>query len=668
MANRLASESSPYLLQHKDNPVDWYPWGDEAFDRARMEDKPVLLSVGYAACHWCHVMEHESFEDPNIAAIMNELFVPVKVDREERPDVDAIYMDAVQAMTGSGGWPMTVFLTPEGEPFYGGTYFPPDDRHGLPSFKRLLLAIGETWRDRRAEVTSQGRRLVEHIGLANRLRPSNEPITSTLLSEAFTALQESFDPQYGGFGSAPKFPQPMTVDLLLRLALRGRDEAQEMATTTLDAMASGGMYDQLGGGWHRYSVDRYWIVPHFEKMLYDNAQLLRTYVRSWQQTGSDRHRVVAEETARWMLAEMRAPVGGFYSTIDADSEGGEGAFYVWSLEEIEGVAGDDAGAAIDHFGFTRSGNFEGRNIPVYAGNADDAAVARARDALLRRRADRPRPATDTKILTAWNGLAASALAEAGAALGRGQWIDAASRAMEFVLGTLRIDGRLMRSYRETENGQSVVRHLGYSDDYAFVLEACLALFEASGEERWLDVATWAADEAVRLFADADGGFFSTGIDSKTLVTRPKELQDNAVPAANSVFALELQKLALLTGRREFENHALGAIRLTRDVVARAPLGFAHWLSAIDFYTAPPVEIVIVGEPGRTDTDSLLSVVRDGFRPNKVLVTSPPGSSLAPRIPLLEGRGTTNGAATAYVCRNGTCDLPVTAPEDLRKQL
>jgi uncharacterized protein YyaL (SSP411 family) len=668
MTNRLASESSPYLLQHKDNPVDWYPWGDEAFERARNEDKPVLLSVGYAACHWCHVMEHESFEDPDTAAIMNELFVPVKVDREERPDVDAIYMDAVQAMTGSGGWPMTVFLTPEGEPFYGGTYFPPDDRHGLPAFKRLLLAIGETWRDRRAEVTSQGRRLVDHIGVANRLRPSSEPITSSLLTEAFTALQESFDPQYGGFGSAPKFPQPMTVDLLLRLANRGRDEAREMATTTLDAMAAGGMYDQLGGGWHRYSVDRYWIVPHFEKMLYDNAQLLRTYVRSWQQTGSDRHRVVAEETARWMLTEMRAPVGGFYSTIDADSEGGEGAFYVWSLEEIEEVAGDDAGAAIEHFGITRSGNFEGRNIPVYAGNGDDAALARARDALLRRRAGRPRPATDTKILTAWNGLAASALAEAGAALGRRQWIDAASQAMDFVLGTLRIDDRLMRSYRETENGQSVVRHLGYSDDYAFVLEACLALFEATGEERWLDKAMWAADEAIRLFADAEGGFFTTGIDSKMLVTRPKELQDNAVPAANSVFALELQKLALLTGRREFENHALGAIRLTRDVVGRAPLGFAHWLGAIDFYTAPPVEIVIVGEPSRADTDSLLDVVRDGFRPNKVLVTSPPDSSIAPRIPLLEGRGTINGAATAYVCRNGICDLPVTAPEDLREQL
>jgi uncharacterized protein len=668
MANRLASESSPYLLQHKDNPVEWYPWGDEAFERARREDKPVLLSVGYAACHWCHVMEHESFEDPATAAIMNEHFVPVKVDREERPDVDAVYMDAVQAMTGGGGWPMTVFLTPEGAPFYGGTYFPPDDRHGLPSFKRLLLAINETWRERRLEVDSQSKRLTDHIGLASKLRPSGEPITSSLLEEAFSALREQFDEEYGGFGSAPKFPQPMTVDFLLRLAGHGRDEAGAIATKTLDAMAAGGINDQLGGGWHRYSVDRYWIVPHFEKMLYDNAQLLRTYVRSWQQTGSNRHRDVAEATARWMLTEMRAPSGGFYSTIDADSEGAEGAFYVWSIDEVREAAGEDADAAIEHFGFSESGNFEGSNIPIYTGREEDSAVERARNALLRRRAERPRPATDTKVLTAWNGLAVSALAEAGAALKKKEWIDAAAGAMGFVIGTLRVDGRLMRSYRTTESGEPVVKHLGYSDDYAYVVEGSIALFEATGEVRWLDEATWAADEAIRLFADPEGGFFSTGIDAEQLVTRPKDLQDNAVPTANSVLALELQKLAHLTGRREYETHALGAMRLIRDIAARAPLGFGHWLGAIDFYTASPVEIVIVGDPGREDTKSLLDVVREDFRPNKVLMTSPPDSSVASRLPLLEGRGLINGVAAAYVCHNGTCDLPVTVTEDLRRKL
>jgi uncharacterized protein len=665
MSNRLASESSPYLLQHKDNPVDWYPWGDEAFERARAEDKPLLLSVGYAACHWCHVMEHESFEDSETAAIMNEHYVAVKVDREERPDVDAVYMDAVQAITGSGGWPMTVFLTPEGAPFYGGTYFPPVDRHGLPSFKRLLLAISETWREQRTEADSQGQRLIDHIGLATKLRPSTEPITTVVLDEALSNLSQSFDRDFGGFGSAPKFPQPMTIDLLLRLASRGHDSADAMATRTLDAMSSGGIYDQLGGGFHRYSVDRYWIVPHFEKMLYDNAQLLRTYARSWQRKRNPRHRRIAEETARWMLEEMRSPDGAFYSTIDADSEGGEGAYYVWTLPEVREVAGIDAEAAIEYFGFTEAGNFEGHNIPTYTGAADTDAVERARSALLKRRAQRAAPAIDTKVLAAWNGLAASALAESGTILGIPAWIDAAGRAMTFVLRTLRVDGRLMRSYRTTENGPQI-KHLGFSDDYAFVLEALLALFEATGKERWLDEAIWTAEESIRLFRDDEGGFFATGSDAQRLVTRPKELQDNAIPSANSVFALELQKLSHLTGRREFEAHAVGGLRLIRDLGGRAPTGFGHWLNAIDFYTSSPLEIVIIGSDG--ERNALIDVVTQRFIPNKVLVVASPGSSLAGRIPLLEGRGTIDGAATAYVCRNGVCDLPVTTPDSLRRQL
>jgi uncharacterized protein YyaL (SSP411 family) len=668
MANRLAAESSPYLLQHKDNPVDWYPWGEEAFERARAEDKPVLLSVGYAACHWCHVMEHESFEDPATAEVMNEHFVCIKVDREERPDVDSVYMDAVQAMTGSGGWPMTVFLTPQGSPFYGGTYFPPDDRHGLPSFKNLLLAISEAWRDRREQVESQGQRLTEHIAGSVALRASTDPISDSILNEAFAGLRGQFDPEYGGFGTAPKFPQPMTLDFLLRMARRGNKEAGDMARTTLDAMAAGGVHDQLGGGFHRYSVDRYWLVPHFEKMLYDNAQLLRTYARSYLETSSSRHREVAQSIADWMLREMRDPGGGFYSTIDADSEGGEGHFYLWSLDEVREVTSGDFDVAVAHFGFSEGGNFEGLNIPVYKGEANREVLDRIREEMLASRSTRSRPETDTKVLTAWNGLAVSALAEAGSALAQQGWIDAAREAMDFVLGTLREEGRLMRSYRRTENGREVVNHLGYSEDYAYVLEGCIALFEATGQARWLEEARWAADEVIRLFSDSNGGFFTTGADAERLVTRPKDLQDNALPASNSVLSLELQKLAHLTGENEYESHALGAIRLVRDAIVRVPLGFGHWLGAVDFYTAPAAEVVIVGNKDSVDMQEMLRLVRERFRPNKVLVATSPGSSLVDDLPLLKGRGEVNGAATAYVCRNGVCKLPVTTVDALRAQL
>ena len=668
MANQLAGETSPYLLQHRDNPVDWYPWGEEPFERARREDKPILLSVGYAACHWCHVMERESFEDPETARLMNESFVSIKVDREERPDVDAIYMDAVQAMTGQGGWPMTVFLTPNGKPFYGGTYFPPDDRHGLPSFRKVLEAVAGAWRERRSDVEAQAANLVRQISAGIRLQPSTDPITDDLLHEAFAGLRTAFDPEYGGFGGAPKFPQPMTIDFLLRLAARGNSEASDMAHRTLDAMAAGGMFDQLAGGFARYSVDRFWLIPHFEKMLYDNAQLLRTYARSWQLARSDRHFEVAEATAEWMLREMRDPEGGFWSSLDADSEGVEGKFYAWSLDEVKGILGSDADFAIAHYGFTEVGNFEGRNIPVYARADEPQQVAPIRKALLEHRNKRVRPGTDTKVLTAWNGLAVAALAEAGAVLGRPAWIRAASEAMSFVLTRLRLDGRLMRSFRHSESGRSAVKHLGYCEDYAFVLEGCLALFEATFDRNWLDEARWAADEAIRLFADDEGGgFFTTGTDSEALVTRPKDLVDNAIPAANSVLALELQRLAHFTGRRALETYALGSVRLMRDAIARSPLGFGHLLGAIDFYRSTPAEIVIVGNLGEPDARALLDVVHDRFRPNKVLLCSPPGSP-EDGIPLLEGRSQIEGRATAYVCRNGRCDLPVTSPGALREQL
>jgi uncharacterized protein len=658
MTNRLAGQTSPYLLQHAENPVDWQPWDDQALADARKRDVPILLSIGYAACHWCHVMEHESFSDPATAAVMNDGFVCIKVDREERPDLDSIYMEAVQAMTGSGGWPMTVFLTPDARPFYGGTYFPPQDRHGLPAFTRLLEAITESWERRRSDVEEQAGRLTGAVNLSARLEPSAQPLERSLVTGAVEALKDSFDARNGGFSRAPKFPQPMVIELMMRAAAAGDEAAGDMATQTLDAMADGGMFDQLGGGFHRYSVDDTWTVPHFEKMLYDNALLLRTYARSYLATGSSRHLEVAEATASWMLTEMRDRAGGFFSSLDADSEGHEGLYYVWDLAEVREVAGHEAGEAESYWGFSDHGNFEGRNIPIRAKRDGSVNIERLRERLLERRATRIRPATDDKVLVCWNALAASALAEAGAALGKQQWVDAAAEAVTFILTRMQPEGRLARSARRMHDGSYALGPPAFCEDHAALLEALLALFEATGHSGYLETAVTLADRTVELFADPKGGFFSTGSDGEKLLSRPKDVVDNAVPSSNSILALELQRLSMFTSQAHFADQAVACLSLVAKAMERSPFGFAHALCAADLMCSRALEVVIVGPR----SEKLLTAIRGAYLPNKVLVPAADTRQLD-WLPLLEGR-TELAEATAFVCSGGTCRAPVTTEEDM----
>jgi uncharacterized protein YyaL (SSP411 family) len=675
--NRLAEETSPYLLQHADNPVDWYPWGQDALERARREDKPILLSIGYAACHWCHVMERESFEDLETAALMNEHFVSIKVDREERPDLDAIYMDAVQAMTGHGGWPLTAFLTPEGRPFYAGTYFPKEARHGLPAFGSVLRAIADSWRDRRSEVDEHGGRVVEAISRAGLLSESRELLTEEVAAQASQRLRSSADTRWGGFGGAPKFPQPMTLEFLLRRHLRGDPDALDVVTLTLDRMAAGGMYDQLGGGFHRYSTDERWLVPHFEKMLYDNAQLARLYTRAWLVTRNERYRAVALETCDYLLREMRHADGGFFSSQDADSEGVEGKFFVWSWDELVAVGGEAAATAL---GAAPGGNWEGTNVlwrpAPLAAVADELEldptelerrVEEARAELFRRREARVRPGTDDKVLAAWNGLAASALAEAGRSFGRPDLLEAAVAATRFVLDHLRReDGRLLRSWREGRGGVP-----GYADDHALLAEACLVLYETTFDLGWFEHARSLADELIRLFRDGDrGGFFQTGVDAEALVLRPKDLYDNAVPSGNSAAADVLLRLAHLTGEPEYERAGASALRLVRDAMAGAPGGFGHALGALELYLGPVHEVAIVGDPAAEGTQALVDeVLTRRFLPNHVLaVASLEDTPARNAVALLQDRPQLAGRPTAYVCERFTCRVPVTEPAELAAQL
>jgi uncharacterized protein len=651
MANRLADETSPYLLQHKDNPVDWYPWGEEALELARREDRPILLSIGYSACHWCHVMERESFEDEETAALMNRLFVPIKLDREERPDIDAIYMEACQAMTGSGGWPLNVFLTPEQVPFYAGTYFPPEQRHGMPSWRRVLEAVAEAWEQRREEIRAGAGRIVQRLSGGALLEPSEEPIDPRVLDTAVERLRTGHDRVHGGFGGAPKFPPSDALEFLLR---RGE---RFVVDNTLRKMASGGIYDQVGGGFARYSVDERWLVPHFEKMLYDNALLARAYLHGWQVSGDPLFREVAEGTLDWALREMRGPEGGFYSALDADSEGVEGKFYVWSVDELRAALGDDADAAIAWFGATEAGNFEGANILTRGDGEPPERIGEIRRRLYEVRAERVWPGLDDKRLTAWNALMIAALADAGAVLGRPDYLDAAAGAADFLLRELRDgDGRLLRTWKDGEG-----RLNAYLQDHAFLVEALLTLYEATFEARWFVAARELADAMIERFADDErGGFFETSADHEQLVARRKDLEDNPIPAGNSSAAYGLLRLAALSGERSYEERAVGVFRLLSRLLPQHPGAFPHLLQAVDFWLAPVKEVALVGGEGR---EALERVVRSRFRPHVVVAGGEPDG-----VPLLEGRDPVDGRPAAYVCERFACKRPVTAPEELEALL
>ena len=628
--NRLAQETSPYLLQHADNPVDWYPWGDEAFERARAEDKPVLLSVGYAACHWCHVMEHESFEDDETAELMNERFVSIKVDREERPDVDSLYMDAVVALTGHGGWPMTVFLTAEGEPFLGGTYYPPEPRHGLPSFRQVLEAVSNAYRERRGDIATQASAVVEAVRRAAELAPSNDPLTESMLGEATRALARQFDRDWGGWGGAPKFPQASTLEFLLRMHLLGDEEALPMVTATLDAMAAGGMYDLVGGGFHRYSVDREWVVPHFEKMLYDNALLAAIYLHAWAVTGEERYRRVTEETLDYMLRELRLPEGGFASAQDADTEGVEGLTFTWTAEE--GVREE----LLQPFEHGRS---------VIRGDLSDEERAR----LFEIREQRPKPLRDDKAIASWNGLALAALAEAGTRFERADYLDAARALGEFLLGPLSDEGRLHRTFRAGES-----KGTGYLEDYADVAHGLLELHVATGDLRWLREASRLARLAVELFADEErGGFFLSPADGEELVARKKNLEDHPTPSGNSMLAYVLLRLARIYGDDDLERRAVGVFRLVHGAATRVPSAFGHALTALELHFSPPREIAIVGP---VDSPVARAALKP-FEPDTVVAVGP-----AEDVPLLAGKGLVDGHPAVYVCENFACQAPATSKE------
>ncbi len=699
--NRLIHETSPYLLQHAHNPVDWYSWGEEALQKARGEDKPILLSVGYSACHWCHVMERESFENEEIARLMNQHFVCIKVDREERPDIDGIYMQAVQAMTHQGGWPMTVFLTPDGRPFYGGTYYPPSDRrYGremMPGFPRVLLSIVSAYTEHRQEVEDQATQIAEYLR-----QRSDAPLRARqpvevgenvldLLNIASERLADEFDAQHGGFGSAPKFPNTMSLEVLLRVHLhRKRSEMGvrnvrqkyselEVVERSLQQMAYGGIYDQLGGGFHRYSVDAEWLVPHFEKMLYDNALLSRLYLHAYLVTGNPLYRRIVEETLNYVIREMVSPEGGFYSTQDADSEGEEGKFFLWTVAELERVLpAGDVPLFMQYYDVSRRGNFEGKNIlhidETAQAVADRAQIsldeleerlAHDRALLFNVREQRVKPGRDEKILTSWNGLMLRSFAEAARYLDRPDYLLVATNNAAFLLEKMRKDGRLLRTYKDGR-----ARLNGYLEDYVFLTDALLALYEASATVRWFSEAHSLMDAAITLFADEqNGGFFDTGSDHETLINRPKDIMDNAIPCGNSVAADVLLRLAAFTGEDSYRQRADDYLRPLTDMLVQHPQMFGHALAALDFALSSGREFALLGEPRAADTRALLEVINRYYQPNSVLACANPTDQVAIQaVPLLAERPLLDGKATAYVCQHFACLAPVNTPEALEASM
>jgi len=681
MPNRLADETSPYLLQHKDNPVEWHPWGEAAFRAAREQDKPIFLSVGYSACHWCHVMAHESFEDVETAGLMNEYFINIKVDREERPDVDSIYMNAVQAITGRGGWPMSVWLLPDGRPFYGGTYYPKEPGHGLPSFKQVLQRVAEIYRESRASLEQDAQHLTDAISRTIALdAPDSAAPPIDFLQAAFQDYAASYDERYGGFGGAPKFPPAMGIEFLLRLHKRfGGDHLLTIVTNTLDHMMYGGIYDQVGGGFHRYSVDAVWLVPHFEKMLYDNALLIRAYLYGYQVTGFSRYRDVVEDTITSIRREMMSSEGAFYSALDADSEGQEGKYYIWTADELrDALAGAvDSNLVLDAWGVDRGPNFEGYNIlwmpdnPLTVserrGISPDAlkeALSTARSILLERRERRIKPGLDHKVLTAWNGLMITSLAQAGAALGRIDYIHMAVQATEYVLETGRVDGRLRRSLTG-----DVARFSAYLEDYAFLIEGLLALYQATFDLRWFREAKILTNQMIELFWDDQSGFFDTAHDHESLVYRPQDVTDGAMPSGTSGAVAVLARMAILADQPKWREYAERVVSRFASAIQQYPRAFAYLASQADFLLGEPHEVALVGELSNTAAQALLYELTRAYRPNQVLALRRPDDDEAPAlIPLLSGRELVDGKPTVYVCRNFVCRLPVVTIEQLHAEL
>jgi uncharacterized protein YyaL (SSP411 family) len=678
--NRLINETSPYLLQHAHNPVDWFPWGEEAFEISRRDQKPVLLSIGYSACHWCHVMEHESFENESIAKLMNENFVNIKVDREERPDLDQIYMNAVQLMTHHGGWPMTVFLTPDALPFYAGTYFPPEDRYNMPGFPRVLISLAEAFRERPDDIQQTAASVLTELQRSTSTSESSELLSNEALDTAYRGIIKGYDAANGGFGGAPKFPPAMTLEFLLQTFYRtGNQQALDIVRHTARKMAEGGIYDHLGGGFHRYSTDARWLVPHFEKMLYDNALLSRFYLHYYQVEHDEAARSVVEGILDYVVREMTDPLGGFYSTQDADSEGVEGKFFVWSKEEVTELLGEkDAALFAGYYNITSAGNFEGENILNVTrdlnevGEAENvtheelsATLGQGRQKLFAVRELRVKPARDEKVLTAWNGLMLASFAEAGAILDRDDYTDVARRNARFVLDNLRRDGLLLRTYKD---GQAKLN--AYLEDYAFYIDGLVTLFETTGELEWFQEALSLTATMIDEFWDEqEGAFFYTGKSHENLIVRSKDFFDNATPSGNSVAASVLLRLGLLTDNSDYQRRAATILGLTAASVRRYGAGFGRMLCALDFYLGRPKEIAIIGSAGEADTEALLQTVWSLYIPNKVLARAVPAdSSAANAISLLRERTMVDNRPTAYVCEHFVCKEPTTSPAKLKAQL